>query len=60
MLGDIQQLLSKEIEVLQVDKGEYAETINTLGDDDKIKALVEEHEAWLKKKKKKKKRKEKS
>ena len=60
LLGDIQQLLSKEIEVLQVDKGEYAETINTLGDDDKIKALVEEHEAWLKKKKKKKKRKEKS
>jgi len=57
LLADIQQLLKKEIKVLHINKEEYTETTSTLGDEDKLKALLEDHEAWLKKKRKKKKRK---
>lgn len=57
LLADIQQLLKKEIKVLHINKEEYTETISTLGDEDKLKALMDDHEAWLKKKRKKKKRK---
>lgn len=56
-LQEIQQFLTKEIEVIKVGKKEYARTLEmaakpTTTD---IKALIEDHEAWLKSKKRKKK-----
>lgn len=55
-LQEIQQFLTKEIEVIKVGKKEYARTLEmaakpTTTD---IKALIEDHEAWLNAKKKKK------
>ncbi len=43
-------MLKKDIKVLHINKEEYTETISTLGDEDKLKALMDDHEAWLKKK----------
>jgi len=55
LLDDIQAFLNKPVEVLNVDKLDYAATIAPASDDAlALKALVDEHDAWLKQKKKKK------
>jgi ATP-dependent RNA helicase RhlE len=55
LLDDIQSFLNKPIEVLDIDKLDYAATIAPVSDDAlALKALVDEHDAWLNKKKKKK------
>jgi len=55
LLDDIQAFLNKPIEVLNVDKLDYAATIAPASNDAlALKALVDEHDAWLKQKKKKK------
>lgn len=54
-LSEIQQFLNKKIEVVQLGKKDYARTLDIAekqtGTD--VKALIEEHEAWLKTKKRK-------
>jgi len=55
LLDDIQAFLNKPIEVLDIDRVDYAATIAPVSDDAlALKALVDEHDAWLNKKKKKK------
>ncbi|MFH0926577.1 MAG: DEAD/DEAH box helicase [bacterium] len=51
-LEEIQQLLKKKVEVIKIDRNDYANTI-VPRDEDNLQALLAEHEAWLKKKKKK-------
>lgn len=54
-LEEIQQFLNKEIEVIKIDKGDYARTLDISGEEPSLQAMIEEHEAWVKTKKKKKK-----
>jgi len=53
-LGEIQQLLHKEIEVIPVGKKDYTETLALAKSEPSLQELMAEHEAWLKAKKKKK------
>ncbi|NPU84490.1 MAG: DEAD/DEAH box helicase [Syntrophaceae bacterium] len=53
-LGEIQQFLNKEIEVIKIDKRDYARTLDVSGEETGLQAMIEEHEAWLRAKKKKK------
>ena len=57
-LQEIQQFLDKEIEVIKVGKKDYARTIDIAkkNTDLDVRALIEDHEAWLKTKKRKKNR----
>ncbi len=54
LLDDIQQLLNKEIDVLKVNKKDYAYVINHPGGEDTVQALIDAYEGREKKKKKKK------
>ncbi|PKN34084.1 MAG: hypothetical protein CVU61_09980 [Deltaproteobacteria bacterium HGW-Deltaproteobacteria-19] len=54
-LEEIQQFLNKEIEVIKIDKGDYARTLDISGEEPSLQAMIEEHEAWVRTKKKKKK-----
>jgi ATP-dependent RNA helicase RhlE len=57
-LQEIQQFLDKEIEVIKVGKKDYARTIDIAkkNTDLDVRALIEDHDAWLKTKKRKKNR----
>ena len=54
-LGEIESFINKKIEVIEINKEEYAFTIEPPDEDKSIKELIEENEVWLEKKKKKKK-----
>jgi len=55
LLDEIQAFLNKPIEVLHVDKLDYAATLAPSSPDEvALKALVDDQDAWLSKKKKKK------
>jgi ATP-dependent RNA helicase RhlE len=53
-LGEIQQFLNKEIEVMKIGKKDYAHTLGLPKKEPDVHSLIEEHEAWLKTKKRKK------
>lgn len=55
-LDEIQTFISKEIEVLQVSKNDYAETLDYKDESDDVYELINDNELWEKKKKKKKKK----
>lgn len=54
-LDQIQQFLTKEIEVIEIGKKDYAEILDSPKEEMSLQELIDEHESWLKKKKKKKK-----
>jgi ATP-dependent RNA helicase RhlE len=55
LLGEIQQFLNKEIEVIKLGKKDYARTMDIAkkNTDTNVQALIEDNEAWLATKKKK-------
>jgi ATP-dependent RNA helicase RhlE len=55
LLGEIQQFLNKEIEVIKIGKKDYASTMEIArkNTDTDVQALIADHEAWLKAKKRK-------
>ncbi|MEI6609826.1 MAG: DEAD/DEAH box helicase [Deltaproteobacteria bacterium] len=55
LLGEIQQFLNKEIEVIKLGKKDYARTMDIAkkNTDASVQALIEDNEAWLKNKKRK-------
>lgn len=53
-LKDIQQFLNKEIEVVKINRHDYAQTLDLPKDENNFRELIEHHEAWEKKKKRKK------
>jgi ATP-dependent RNA helicase RhlE len=55
LLGEIQQFLNKEIEVIKLGKKGYARTLDIAkkNTDTDVQALIEDNEAWLKTKKRK-------
>ena len=55
LLGEIQQFLNKEIEVIKLGKKDFARTmdISNKNTDKDVQALIANNEAWLKTKKRK-------
>jgi ATP-dependent RNA helicase RhlE len=55
LLGEIQQFLNKEIEVIKLGKKDYARTMDIAkkNNDTNVQALIEDNEAWLATKKRK-------
>jgi ATP-dependent RNA helicase RhlE len=53
-LDQIQQLLNKEIEVIEIGKKNYADILDSPREEMSLQELIDEHESWLKQKKKKK------
>lgn len=56
-LEEIQQFLNKDIEEIKIGKKEYTYTINPLKSENRLQALIEDHERFLEKKRQKKARK---
>ena len=54
-LDQIQQVLNKEIEVIEIGKKDYADILDSPREEMSLQELIDEHESWLKKKKKPKK-----
>ncbi|MBI4687964.1 MAG: DEAD/DEAH box helicase [Nitrospirae bacterium] len=55
LLDDIQQLINKDIEVIQLYKKDYTSIVKSSGDGLSLKEMINEHEQWEAKRKKKKK-----
>ncbi len=54
-LDQIQQVLNKEIEVIEIGKKDYADILDSPKEEMSLQELIDEHEIWLKRKKKPKK-----
>jgi len=57
LLEEIQEFLNKPIEILNINKEDYAATLALSPEAVDLKSLVSEHDAWLNKKKPKKRKK---